>query len=206
MPDLTAFLELSAEDVEKLHKNADTDVRKESIHHTLGRRPSQASPGNHVHDGQDSDKIPAKNIDWGSGSGVIPAVRTGPTSERNTVTPVYWQFWLDTTDGHTYVGSRSGTWRRFSGQATDPAAAWANNQTSGTVINVERSPIFTLPTVLEADEWIMATATSVGTGFGFMAGAGLIRNPGSTQYTCRFLQVGAATTNALSIVWMIVRE
>lgn len=205
MPDLSSLLELSSEDVEKLHKNADTDVRKEAIHHTLGRRPSQASPGNHVHDGQDSDKIPAKNIDWGSGNGIVPAVRTGSTTERNAVTPVYWQFWIDTTDGHTYVGSRSGTWRQFSGQATNPAAAWAATQTSGAVVNAERTPVFTLPTVLESDEWIMAAATSVGSNFGFMSGAGLVRGASDTTYTCRFLQVGAATTNALSIVWQIVR-
>lgn len=197
---------LSSDDVERLHQNADTDVRRESLHHTLGRRPTQASPGNHVHDGYDSEKIPAENIDWGSGSGVIPAVRTGPTSKRNAVTPVYWQFWIDTTDGHTYVGSRSGTWRQFSGQATSPAAAWDNNQTSGSVINVERSPVFTLPTVLETDEWIMATATSVGSGFGFMAGAGLVRGVSDTTFACRFLQVGAIATNALTIAWMIVRE
>lgn len=34
--------------------NADTDVRPDSLHHTLGSRESQASPGNHGHDGGDS--------------------------------------------------------------------------------------------------------------------------------------------------------
>ena len=43
--------------VTKFHKNADTDVRKESIHHTLGSRPSQASPGDHTHNGGDSKQI-----------------------------------------------------------------------------------------------------------------------------------------------------
>lgn len=41
----------SAEEVEDFHTNADVDTRIESIHHTLGPGASQASPGNHVHDG-----------------------------------------------------------------------------------------------------------------------------------------------------------
>ena len=45
---------LTAEQVENLHKNSDTDVRKESIHHTLGPRNSQAAAGDHKHDGSDS--------------------------------------------------------------------------------------------------------------------------------------------------------
>ena len=45
---------VSAEDVEKLHRSADTDVRRESIHHTLGPRSSQAASGDHKHDGSDS--------------------------------------------------------------------------------------------------------------------------------------------------------
>lgn len=44
----------SAKDVETAHTNADTDVRPESLHHTLGAAPSQASPGNHRHMGGDS--------------------------------------------------------------------------------------------------------------------------------------------------------
>jgi hypothetical protein len=45
---------LSAEDVERLHQNADTDSRKESLHHTLGSRSTQASPGDHDHKGGNS--------------------------------------------------------------------------------------------------------------------------------------------------------
>lgn len=44
----------SAQEVEDFHSNADTDVRPEAIHHTLGSSPSQASPGNHTHNGSDS--------------------------------------------------------------------------------------------------------------------------------------------------------
>lgn len=41
----------SAEEVEDFHTNADIDTRIESIHHTLGPGTTQASPGNHIHDG-----------------------------------------------------------------------------------------------------------------------------------------------------------
>lgn len=44
----------SAEEVERAHTNADTDLRDESIHHTLGAGETQAAPGNHTHDGGDS--------------------------------------------------------------------------------------------------------------------------------------------------------
>ncbi len=40
--------------VEEFHTNSDLDVRPESLHHTLGSGPSQASPGNHVHNGSDA--------------------------------------------------------------------------------------------------------------------------------------------------------
>lgn len=48
---------LSAEDVEKVHTNADTDVRRESLHHTLGAGPTQAAAGDHTHDGADSSLL-----------------------------------------------------------------------------------------------------------------------------------------------------
>lgn len=48
---------LTPTQVEELHKNADTDVRKEAIHHTLGPRPSQAAGGDHKHDGSDSSLL-----------------------------------------------------------------------------------------------------------------------------------------------------
>jgi hypothetical protein len=35
--------------VEDFHTNDDTDVRKESHHHTLGNGASQAAPGDHNH-------------------------------------------------------------------------------------------------------------------------------------------------------------
>jgi hypothetical protein len=47
----------STEEVENFHTNSDVDVRAESQHHTLGPGPSQASPGNHNHDGGTSPLI-----------------------------------------------------------------------------------------------------------------------------------------------------
>jgi hypothetical protein len=44
----------TAEEVERLHENADTDSRAEALHHTLGPGGNQAAPGSHRHDGGDS--------------------------------------------------------------------------------------------------------------------------------------------------------
>lgn len=52
--DPSALANLSSEDVEKLHTNSDADVRRESQHHTLGPRTTQAAAGDHKHDGSDS--------------------------------------------------------------------------------------------------------------------------------------------------------
>lgn len=48
---------LTAEEVQRLHKNADTDARAEAIHHTLGPNSGQAAPGDHTHDGTNSALI-----------------------------------------------------------------------------------------------------------------------------------------------------
>lgn len=40
--------------VDDFHENSDLDARAEAQHHTLGPGPTQASPGNHTHDGGDS--------------------------------------------------------------------------------------------------------------------------------------------------------
>lgn len=47
----------TADEVTRFHKNADTDARNESLHHTLGINAGQAAPGNHTHDGTDSPLI-----------------------------------------------------------------------------------------------------------------------------------------------------
>lgn len=47
----------SAKEVEVQHTNADTDGSSTTIHHTLGAKRGQASPGDHTHDGGTSKAI-----------------------------------------------------------------------------------------------------------------------------------------------------
>jgi len=47
----------TAQAVADFHTNSDADSRAESLHHTLGPNPSQASPGDHTHDGGDSELL-----------------------------------------------------------------------------------------------------------------------------------------------------
>jgi hypothetical protein len=44
----------SPQEVQDFHSNADADGGRRSMHHTLGPRAQQASPGDHTHDGGDS--------------------------------------------------------------------------------------------------------------------------------------------------------
>ena len=46
--------QISAEQVEEMHRNSDLDTRVEAQHHTLGPGPMQGSPGDHRHRGGDS--------------------------------------------------------------------------------------------------------------------------------------------------------
>lgn len=47
----------SAREVLEFHTHADKDGSPTALHHTLGVKPNQASPGNHVHDGGSSALI-----------------------------------------------------------------------------------------------------------------------------------------------------
>tara|TARA_R110002020_G_scaffold404912_1_gene614971 strand:+ start:11567 stop:11860 length:294 start_codon:yes stop_codon:yes gene_type:complete len=47
----------SAEEVQNFHTNADTDSRREAIHHTLGAGDNQAASGNHDHRGGNSVQL-----------------------------------------------------------------------------------------------------------------------------------------------------
>jgi len=49
--DPTSGKKATTEEVEKFHTNSDLDLRAEAQHHSLGPGPTQASPGNHTHDG-----------------------------------------------------------------------------------------------------------------------------------------------------------
>ena len=40
-----------------MHLNSDKDAGAGALHHTLGQNPSQASPGNHTHNGRDSKRL-----------------------------------------------------------------------------------------------------------------------------------------------------
>lgn len=46
-----------AQVVDDFHTNSDVDSRNEAQHHTLGPLPTQASPGDHTHDGGNSALI-----------------------------------------------------------------------------------------------------------------------------------------------------
>lgn len=60
-----------AEEVNTFHTNADTDVRAESVHHTLGAGGTQASPGDHRHRGGDSQPLMAGITFSGSRGGNV---------------------------------------------------------------------------------------------------------------------------------------
>ena len=50
------------DDVKRLHNDSDVDESPRAQHHTLGILPSQASPGDHIHDGRGSRKLEASNF------------------------------------------------------------------------------------------------------------------------------------------------
>lgn len=89
----------SAKEVDQFHRNADTDKRAESIHHTLGRGKDQGSPGDHVHDGGTSQALVSgvifdENVaDPGGKTSILKKVITaltklGAIDNTSEVTPV----------------------------------------------------------------------------------------------------------------------
>ena len=60
-----------AEEVTTFHQNADTDSRKEAIHHTLGPGSNQAASGDHRHRGGDSEPLLAGITFTGSRGGNV---------------------------------------------------------------------------------------------------------------------------------------
>jgi hypothetical protein len=90
----------SAEQVNQAHTNSDVDKSRLSQHHTLGTSATQASAGNHNHDGISSVKIKATDID-----GDIPAANglpTGGTANQIIVkdsSTDYDVSWSSTIDG-----------------------------------------------------------------------------------------------------------
>ena len=61
MPDFNRMP--TPEEVNFFHLAADKDAGSGALHHTLGLGPSQASPGNHNHDGRNSKRIELKNLE-----------------------------------------------------------------------------------------------------------------------------------------------
>lgn len=58
-----------AKSVNKFHKKADTDSSSLATHHTLGVKNTQASPGDHLHDGVSSKQLMADITITGSKGG-----------------------------------------------------------------------------------------------------------------------------------------
>lgn len=65
------------------HLDADTDSGITAIHHTLGPASFQASPGSHRHDGTDSHKIKASDLDM-SGVSVVYQPAGGTLGDQPT--------------------------------------------------------------------------------------------------------------------------
>jgi hypothetical protein len=55
----------SPDEVNTFHQNSDRDSSVFAQHHTLGLGPTQASPGNHSHNGKDSKRIKFSDIEGG---------------------------------------------------------------------------------------------------------------------------------------------
>jgi hypothetical protein len=55
----------SPDEVNSYHQNSDRDSSVFAQHHTLGLGPTQASPGNHTHNGKDSKRINFSDIEGG---------------------------------------------------------------------------------------------------------------------------------------------
>jgi hypothetical protein len=67
----------SAKEVEKAHRNADTDGKPTAAHHTLGPGTFQSSPGNHTHDGAQSALV--------LGNVTLTGVKTGGTALNSVI-------------------------------------------------------------------------------------------------------------------------
>lgn len=137
----------------------------------------------------------------------VDGIRRGTGARRAASPSKYWDFWQD-TDGtqSLYVGNKSGGWRKFSGSGTSPDAAWSTTQgTAPAAIIAGRTATVTLDTVLEANEHLILTGTSIGSGFGIVTLNGVVKNPTNTVATIRFMQLGSTTTQQFSFAWQIVQ-
>lgn len=131
----------------------------------------------------------------------------GTAAERAAASSQYFQFWKDTdADEYIWVGDDSGGWRRYSGHHAQGSAAWDTVQSSGGVSLAGRTFNATIPTVVSAEETVIISAQSTGSGFGFLSVASVTRNPSDTVLGVRFGQVGSATTQGCQFAWQVVRN
>lgn len=77
--DSSKWSDQSPADSRRYHSRADTDLGPRSLHHTLGTKHNQASPGDHNHDGSTAKKIGPLEMDPAN-LGKTRAVWTIPTS------------------------------------------------------------------------------------------------------------------------------
>lgn len=146
-----------------------------------------------------------KVVIHGRNNGTPPptSVPTEGLAANKPANPKYWQFYFETDTQRMMVGSRTGTWRQYSGTATVVPGAWVMSSTSGTVITVGRTISWNIPTVLESHELLQVVASDVGTGFGFIGPSSQVRNPTNVTITVRHMQLGSVAQQALSILWQI---
>jgi hypothetical protein len=74
---------IPAQEVNLFHLNSDRDAGPTAQHHTLGLGPSQASPGNHTHDGRNSKRVELKNL---AGQSIPFTVEGGTLGTQPTFT------------------------------------------------------------------------------------------------------------------------
>jgi len=61
--DRSAWSSDTPQESRKAHTRSDVDLSPQSLHHTLGPRHNQSSPGDHIHDGITSRKIGPLEMD-----------------------------------------------------------------------------------------------------------------------------------------------
>jgi hypothetical protein len=80
--------EFTSEQVNILHLNSDKDAGAGALHHTLGLGPTQASPGNHNHDGRNSKRIKTGDLQT-VGVDFVPAGGTTGTQPTFNGPPLF---------------------------------------------------------------------------------------------------------------------
>jgi len=79
--DFSKWSDQSPQDSRRFHSRSDVDLGPRSLHHTLGTRRNQASPGDHNHDGTTSKKLGPLEMDPDNNGQTRPqwTIPTNPT-------------------------------------------------------------------------------------------------------------------------------